>query len=189
MANYIENRFERNPATEPVSIHLYISKYFWYNFEMEKIVVDNFMQMSPWDFDQSPSGWRSLDALGKKEEAVEVIRQYITKNKDKIENFQIMHFHIGQLLASIGPVDYEEAAKSFELSFQNEDSDLWNAYVSATIGFLRGDLDKINQSILSIENSSEEDKRGGNLGIIRNFKKALETGERDYEQVYSWPRD
>lgn len=152
---------------------------------MEKFDNDFFMRMSEHDFDQSPSGWRSLVALRKYVEAAELIREYLLKNSERVSDAELMCFHIGQLLASAGPEYYIEAIKEFKLSFQAGDAELWNAYVSATIGFLEGNIKKIDEAIIIIEKSSEEDKTGANLGIINYFRNALENGERNYEEVYS----
>ena len=155
---------------------------------MEGINIEYFLQMSPEEFDQSPNGWRSFDTPEKHVEAANLIKEYIYRNKDKIDILEIMYFHIGQLLASAGPEHHTEAIQSFKLSFQDSE-ELWNAYVSATIGFLENDIKKIQLSINIIEKSNEDDKRGGHLGIVKNFKKALEAGRQDYYKVYSELRD
>ena len=158
---------------------------------------ETMLQMSPWDFDQSPNGWRKFEATKEHVRAANVIREYITKNKDRIINLregektvslELMHFHVGQLLASEGKGRWPEAINAFNQSFQ-EGRECWNAYVSATIGFLENDMKRIEDAISTIEVSQEADKRNGNLGIVKNFKKALEMGERDYEKPYLWPRD
>jgi len=155
------------------------------------------LQMSPWYFDQSPNGWRRFEATKEHVRAANVIREYITKNKDRIVNpyesektisLELMYFHIGQLLASEGQEHWLKAIDAFNHSFQ-EGAECWNVYVSATIGFLENDMKKIENAIRTIETSQEVGKRSGNLGIVKNFKKALEMRERDYEKPYLWPRD
>lgn len=129
--------------------------------------------------------------------AVSLIREYIAKSRDRIVtpyegertvSLELMHFHIGQLLASEGQEHWPEAIEAFRQSSQ-KDNEPWNAYVSATIGFLENDIGKVEDAIKAIEVSKEEGKKSGNLGTVKNFKKALEIGERDYKKVYSWHRD
>ena len=155
------------------------------------------LQMSPWDFDQSPNGWRKFEVTKENLRAANIIREYITKNEDRIINpregektvvLELMYFHIGQLLASEGQAHWSEAIDAFNHSFQ-ESRECWNAYVSATIGFLENDTTKVEDAIKTVEASQEADKQSGNLSIIKNFKKALGMGERDYEKPYLWPRD
>ena len=156
------------------------------------------MQMSPWDFDQSPNGWRKFENTKEYLKAISLIQEYITKNKDRILNpregdkkisLGIMYFHIGQLFALEGQKYYPEAIKEFDRSFE-ENQECWNAYVSATIGFLENNVKKVKDAIKLIKASQEADKRGGNMGIVRNFKKALELGELDYENpLLLWPRE
>lgn len=158
---------------------------------------EEMMQLSPWDFDQSPKGWRKFENTKEYSKAVKVLRAYISRNKERIINprkgernvsLGLMYFHIGQLLASQGEEYYSEAMEAFNEAFQS-DSQCWNAYVSATIGFLENNIEKVEEAIRTIENSQEKDKRAGNIGIVRNFKKAIEIGERDYEKAYLWPRE
>lgn len=156
---------------------------------------DSILEMSSWDFDHSPDGWRKY---GPEErlKAVALIRRYIAKNEEKMKNpnpgeqiatIELLNFHIGQLLASEGEERRSEAIDSLRKSFM-EDQECWNTYVSATIGFLEGDEKKIDDAIRTVELSTEGEEWSGNLGIIRNFKKALQMGVRDYDDVYSWPR-
>ena len=99
-----------------------------------------------------------------------------------------MYFHIGQLLAFEGQEHYSEAIETFSHSLRDNE-ECWNAYVFATIGFLENDIKKVDDAIKTIETSLEEDKSSGNMGIVKNFKKALEMGRVDYEKTYLWPRD
>lgn len=165
--------------------------------DLENYNNKEILEMSPWDFDQSPDGWRKLEATKEYLTAAKLIREYINKNKDRIlnpregekaSNLEIMYFHIGQLLASEGREHWPEAIGAFNQSFYQEGKECWNAYVSATIGFLENDIKKIDDAIKTIE-ESRGDKISGNMGIVKNFKKALEMGERDYKKIYSWPRN
>ncbi len=153
--------------------------------ESKKILL----QMNPEEFDVSPISWRSLSALKKHIEAADLIKEYINTNKERVTDIEIMYFHIGQLLAFSGTEHYSEAIEFFKLSFFLNRSELWNTYVSATIAFLEGNIKKIEESIQIIENSKKEDKRQGNLGIIKNFQNSLLLGEKDYGKAYILPRD
>lgn len=152
------------------------------------------MRMSPWDFDQSPIGWRRFEATKEYLKAASLIRDYITINKEKFLyppkigkaiDIEILYFHIGQLLALEGSDYYKEAIDSFKQSFR-KNGECWNAYVDATIGFLENDISKIERSIEIINKSKDEHKDAGNIGIVNNFRKALLTNIRNYKEVYSW---
>lgn len=158
---------------------------------------DPALELSPWDFDRSPDGWRKYDPSDRPRAAA-LIREYVARNGNRIANpapgerkasLEVMNFHIGQLLASAGDEERKaEAIGAFRKAFF-EGQECWNAYVAATIGFLEGDEGKIDEAIRTIEASKEEDKGSGNLPILRNFKKALQMGVRDYTKPYSWPRE
>jgi hypothetical protein len=159
-------------------------------------VNNKFMEMSPWEFDQSPQGWRKFEAGKEYIKAANLIGDYINFNTEKIlhpsasektVSIRTLHFHTGQLLAFAGADHYPEAIVAFGKSFR-DGAECWNAYVSATIGFLSNNIQQIEDAIRAIENSKEEDKRSGNIGIIHNFKKALEEKVLDYGKVYAWPR-
>ncbi len=155
---------------------------------------DLMLQMSPWDFDQTLNGgWRiyeDSDPL----RAAQLIQKYIVQNRERILNpkegereieLRVMYFHIGQNLLFAGQEHYLEAIGALKQSFE-EGHECWNAYVSATIGFLENDIQRIDGAINTIEQSQEykEDSRSGNLHIVKNFKKALKSGEYDYKEVY-----
>ena len=53
---------------------------------MEKNESEIFMTMSPFEFDQSPQGWRSLANEGRKLEAAQLIKEYIGRNMERIIN-------------------------------------------------------------------------------------------------------
>lgn len=165
---------------------------------MEKNQYESFMKMSPFEFDQETQGWRSLAKDGRNLEAAFLIKDYVVRNRERIitptedesdKALEIMQFHIGQLFALAGIEHYVEAIEAFNLSYYKEGGELFNEYIRATIGFLENDIKKVDFAIENITNSKKENKRSGNLGIVKNFKKAIEIGERDYEKVYSWPRE
>lgn len=163
--------------------------------EEEKVML----AMAPWDFDQSPKGWRKFADAHEYVKAARVIQKYISVNSDAILSaapdkngkkihLEVMHFHGGQMLAFAGPEYYAEAVQSFSRALWIHTS--WNAYVSATIGFLTNDKKKISEARRTIERVENEDpaSASGNGEIVKNFEKAMDVGERSYEKVYSWPR-
>lgn len=154
------------------------------------------LRMEPWDFDQGPNGWRKIQDAGDFVKAAEVILKYIHANKDRILSqdkrernvkMSLLYFHRGQMLAAAGQEHWTEAVESLKQSFEGDEC--WDAYVSATIGFPEGNKEKVERAIQTIESAKQEEKGVGNIGIVRNFKKALEEGVRDYAAPYSWPRD
>ncbi len=158
----------------------------------EKIERETLMKMSPWEFDQSPEGWRKIDQLEGRLAAVVVVQEYINQHREEILNpkpgekivtLELMYSHIAQMLALEGVNYYAEAIEAFNESFR-ENRECWNAYVSATIGFLTNNVAQIEEAIATIEASQETDKTGGNITIVRNFKQALERGEQSYMNVY-----
>ena len=172
--------------------------------ELDQQQINQMLQMSPWDFDQSPNGWRKI-ADGSLEEkpqdrlkAASLISEFILQNKDKILTpkagdqeikIEIMYFHIGQLLALTGPEYYQQALEAFNQAFYLNRPTAWNEYVLATIGFLEGDQTKIGQSIIKIESFPKDQRGAGNLGIVKNFQQALKSGIRDYIKVYRMPKN
>ncbi len=157
---------------------------------------ENFLAMSPWDFDQGPNGWGKLRDEGSFLKAANAIGEYLNVNTAAIlaqgkseESIEIedLRFHQGQMLAASGEEHYAQAIRSFSTSFK--DDDCWDSYVWATIAFLEGNGDKIERAIQTIENSTQKEKRQGNIEIVRSLKQALEHGVRDYQAAYSWPRE
>jgi len=126
----------------------------------ETIEEDHFMQQSPWDFDQSQSGWRSIQNPQARIRAlVAYLRMHTSGNVwkrdcpqgEKKVPPQILLFHLGQLYAM--EADYSKAIKCFEKA-KDEDQQ-WNNYVLATIAFLRGDR-QVFEKYSSGENYNED---------------------------------
>ena len=158
---------------------------------MELLNQKDILKMSPWDFDQSPEGWRGVEAKEGRIKAAELIIKYMEVNKDSIDKDskivgKFMNFHVGQLLASEGGENTGKSVPFFEQSFING-KDCWNAYVSGTIAFLKGDVESVKSEIKVI-NNSESDKVSGNLPVLNNFLKVLMNGGGDYNTAYNMPR-
>ncbi|MBE9159413.1 hypothetical protein IQ265_21650 [Nodosilinea sp. LEGE 06152] len=99
-------------------------------------------------FDQSAAqGWRPLAVIECYREAAELIVSYLDSNPGLTGNErEILAFHAGQMLAYDN--DYDSAISFFEQSFFPQGelpldfkpyADAWDAYVNATIAFLRQD--------------------------------------------------
>jgi hypothetical protein len=162
--------------------------------------IEKLLQMNPVEFDQSHGGWRSLVGKVDEEDIAELILKYIKLsgnkvaeyNKDKVggEVFPVdlLYFHAGQSFGYAGPKFYKKAIECFQKSYE-EGKECWNVYVDGTIAFLEGDKDEVDKHIKLIEDSKAENKRGGNIGILKNFSKCLEIGITSYEEAYSMPQD
>ena len=171
-------------------------------FDSEKtpphiLTEQEMLELSPWDFDQAPNGWRSLTNPNDPQSnlhAVRLIRQYMAENRERIANQsidkpilkpEIMQFHIGQLLANSSSEHYPEAMESFAQSYHIDPEDPWNYYVDATIGFLKKDVEGIKASLEQIEAvpSANPYKMSGNESVVKRLITALESGITDYSKV------
>lgn len=89
-------------------------------------------------FDQdSGNGWRALSMKpGCEEAAANMIRAYRMNAEARM---RLLYWHEGQLRAEVG--DYRSAIALMEKSREQPERDRfgWNAYVDATIAFLRND--------------------------------------------------
>lgn len=89
------------------------------------------------EFDQSEQGWRSLDDGGCEATAAEAIARYRELNAAALEGRdRTLLWHEGQLRAAAGQI---EAAIPLLLARRDEESEADQAYVDATVAFLRQD--------------------------------------------------
>jgi hypothetical protein len=113
------------------------------------------LRLSPWEFDQTRSGWRSLPHA----QGIQALRAYLQAHERDWDTIQEpiprevpisgLYWHLGQLLAFEG--NYREAIqwmqKSFDDKIMSYDNDheshigtiQWNNYVSGTVAFLKKD--------------------------------------------------
>lgn len=159
-----------------------------------------FLGMDPIQFDQDENGWRSLVGNSSEVDIADLIIQYIETNRDKIDEYNegktgedifpidLLYFHAGQSFGVAGPDHYQKAIECFRKSYY-EENECWNAYVNGTIAFLEGNRDEVERQIKVVEESKAENKRGGNIGILKNFSKSLTLGIKDYEKVYNMPKE
>jgi hypothetical protein len=162
--------------------------------------IKKLLEMDPVEFDQSENGWRSLVGNTNEESIASLIIEYAEKSSNKIDEYNkdksgkeifpidLLYFHAGQSFGCAGAKYYKKAISCFKRSYEHE-KECWNAYVNGTIAFLEGKRDEVEKQIKIIEDSKAENKRGGNIGILKNFSNALEQGITDYEKVYSMPQN
>jgi hypothetical protein len=91
-------------------------------------------------FDQDPEGgWRQIASRnGCKAEAADLIALYRERQKSRSP---ILYWHEGQLRASLGQT--AAAIALFEMSRKPKDMLGWNAYVDASIAFLKNDKEAL----------------------------------------------
>ena len=95
------------------------------------------------DGDHGKHGWRHLGAIGCAESAVELLEAYLQAHGHELSGEQQREaaFHMGQTLALAGrepqSLPYFERAQSGAASRE------WQAYVAATLAFLRRDRDAL----------------------------------------------
>lgn len=94
------------------------------------------------DFDQTPAGWRSLDAEGCEAVGADAIARYREINRERLasEDLGTLIWHEGQLRAAAGQTD---AAITLMRESRNEKSEAIQPYVDATVAFLQRDLEAL----------------------------------------------
>jgi hypothetical protein len=103
---------------------------------------EEILKLDYWAFDQGPEGWRSISEFTDASNADCLVagilcEEYCAKQTDlSAENRSMLAFHAGQNFA-FGEA-YVNATLNFEQSFR-ENQDDWNAYVMATIAFIKKD--------------------------------------------------
>lgn len=113
--------------------------------EPDVSVIDEMMELDPWTFDQTESGWRSLPP----DLQIEALRAYVAKNlkggklikaqlPGKALSPGILFWHLGQALALRQSGGNTEAIDWMQCSLDPEDPQ-WNDYAKATIAFLEDD--------------------------------------------------
>lgn len=126
--------------------------------------LEALLQLDQRAFDQDFSGgWRKVSSKpGCSIAAGHVIKAYILYAHPIVpSDLGILRWHAGQAYASGG--DYDKALAFFAGTYNadaSDDDELWNLYVDATIAFLQGDADALNDAYttLSAMTPSEEEK-------------------------------
>lgn len=154
-----------------------------------------FLQLNPEEFDQDEEkGWRKLERIGRHLEAAEAIEAYLEFNKEKLQRGssddqelqKLMHFHIGQLLATQGAEHYSKAVHNFKKSYLSNKEEGWNDYVAATIAFLEKDQKSLKShlAVLKYLKKQQNLSNPNLLTITENFTEALRAGKYSYKDAY-----
>jgi len=107
--------------------------------ETEKLLALPFAQ-----FDQQEgSGWRPLYRIKCYSAVANLLVEYLKRHPEPSEGRYMLPFHAGVMFASDGR--YEQAIDWMKQSYSDAPSTMidWNAFVDATIAFLRHDLDEL----------------------------------------------
>ena len=138
-------------------------------------------------FDQRfGQGWREVADAGRYAPAARLIEQYLRTNGDHLAAWQKrnLHFHAGQAYACAG--DYPVAIGHMQQSWMNDeppDSPIrWNAYVDATIAFLRKDRVTLQARRDEIAAGPPRDGEVPNLAVVQRL---LDNLDQPYSKAYS----
>jgi hypothetical protein len=115
-------------------------------------------------FDQDMSGgWRALSSTpGCELAAADLLRDYREAHGD---DWGLLYWHEAQLRAFVG--QYKEAIALMKHSYMPADKADWNAYVDATIAFLRRDSDALKQAKVKLA-AFPAPPKGANMPPIVN---------------------
>jgi hypothetical protein len=128
-----------------------------------------YLSMEFKDFDQTLNGgWRPLAIKGCYKQAAALMDAYRELHYQNLEEWQVrvLTWHAGQMFdfANMFPTAIARFEKSFNAS-EGSDSHLqWNAYVAASIAFLKGDLETLKQERNKIAKFPKDN--GVNLQIV-----------------------
>jgi hypothetical protein len=140
------------------------------NCNISPVEEEKLLSMSYDIFDQSEYGWRQYAKEGCYCQTGVLIDKYLDKNKNLLQDWQLIGitWHAGQLYAFDN--DYETAKLRFNHSLNpNEPKNtpiLWNDYVYATIAFINNDMSKLTFHRNIIANGSTLDLNKKNLAVV-----------------------
>lgn len=145
-----------------------------------------YIQMDYDEFDQGKNGWRKVEEEkdGNYKEAAQLIIYYL-ENKTDLSKRQkeILNFHAGQMFAYVN--DYSAAQQYFSNAFSEKVNELeekyWNAYINATIYFLRGDKPALEKTYKIMSMLPSLDGVQPNLTIVKSFTENI---SRSYKEAY-----
>lgn len=130
-------------------------------------VADQLMGLDYDAFDQDlQGGWRPFPDEGCVVGTAKLIDRYHERHEDELQPYQarILRWHAGQLYGLAD--DVEKARRRFKASYNPEEPEQpdfpWNDYVSASIAFLDGDMDKLRHHRERIAASPSK----GNLEVV-----------------------
>jgi|SRR3989344_1263687 len=150
--------------------------------------MTDFLAMTPYEFDQSPDGWRSLRPSARKWSerenrlAIVAIEKYLGVHPNQTSPDQGIWFHLGQLYAGVGEND--KALPWFEKSKKVHERDPVSLlYTDATLAFLRSDLSLLKKLAIRYDLEAKDEWRK-NLPIIERLVRTLEHGSTNYATAY-----
>ncbi len=129
----------------------------------------HYLRMDFESFDQRPGrGWRLFAERGEHLAAAKLIERYLEANKE-LEPYQLvaLTFHAGQMYAFAG--ETEPALRCFEQALLEQEPAgpvRWNAYVKATMAFLRRDRDKLRECRNQIAEGPKLQGKTPNLSVV-----------------------
>lgn len=142
----------------------------------EKLMHSPLKGISFMEFDQTPAqGWRALADNKQFQEAADLIKDYFLVNPDICESLLpsercLLWFHAGQMFAMAG--NKNDAAAAFLMANQEQGAlnkalgNNANAYMRATIAFLRNDRASVKSAFDEIDMDVSQCQRGSNLIFI-----------------------
>ena len=120
------------------------------------------LQLSPWEFDQGPHGWRALDEVKDMEGAVEVMRAYLVTHADgtqwrrsatsdpdgRVLPVALLQWHLGQVMAvgSFSEGILDEITDHMEKARKGHPDPRFRAYIRGTIAFLLADEKELKRA-------------------------------------------
>jgi hypothetical protein len=151
----------------------------------KQIVIEN-LKLNYNDFDQDPNGgWRKLYHPDCFFELAGLIDFYHLHHFQNLLDWQnwLLYWHAGQLYADDNNYDLaiDRFSKSINSTEPADDPFKWNAYVMASIAFLKGDF----QNLIKFRDelaAAQDPHRLNNLKIVQNM--VICFGE-PYKEVYS----
>ncbi len=149
-------------------------------------VQNNFLNLDYQSFDQSlNSGWRKVAQEEGFAEAGKSIDRYIKKHHDlDVSQAVNLSFHSGQMYAFAD--NYETALERFKnAKYDPEPEEIpirWNAYVDATIAFLKKDKIKLLECRNQIANGPKINGKIINLDVVDSLIKNF---DKPYSEAYA----
>lgn len=140
-------------------------------------------------FDQRPGrGWRQEAERGNFLDAAMLIDEYVEKYKNLGESQRVnLNFHAGQMYAFAD--DYQKAIDLFKRSTYAEEPPAlplrWNAYVEATIAFLKKDEDRLRECREEIVRGPTFQGEKANLDVVDRLIKHF---DEPYSEAYGTRR-
>lgn len=135
--------------------------------------METFLKMDFWQFDQRPEGWRSLSNPDGSEDYLatgKVLDTYYEKKKGlPARQKSLIAFHAGQNYGFSN--ETETAIARFQKSHEDDQPD-WNAYVDATIAFLKNDKNSLLEARKKLEIIPGQMNLNVVDRLIKNFGKS-----------------